>query len=279
MPHVFEFIHFKDRRDLPHLAVVLLLISGIVLGVYLSLQPQIFNKQASESSLVEVEFIPESIRIQKGKNYEVKLGVNPKAERVTAVQLAIGYDPENVTILEVKNEGFLPINLKTQDSYDGNLSVIYGGTVETQATQPGMLATIKFKVLDEVNSEISIKPNSQVSVSSQEGNVLTSYSKLELQTGDDAIQAPAGTQEDVKYPDNLLLEKAFFPDSSPFVRDFREAIEPKPVIKPERLKPQLSEAYLKQLGKDIFITPIVSLNEVLQESVGGVVAPPGEEGP
>lgn len=271
MPHFFEFIHLRDRQDLPHLALVVLLITGIMVGVYLSLQPQIFNKQAAEGSLVEVNFIPEILEIQAGQTYEAKIGVNPKTERVTAVQLSISYDPEVVKIVETKNEGFLPIELKTEDNHEGTLTLIYGGTVDTQAGLPGMLATLKFKALTGSLSAIAIKSNSQVSVSSKEGNVLTAFSKLYLTEGGAAAQTPL--PGDIKYPDNLLLEKAFFPDSSPFVRDFKEAIEPRPEIKPERVKPQLSEKYILQLGRDIFIEPVVSLNEVLRDKVGGIIKP------
>ena len=271
MPHFFEFIHLRDRRDLPHLGLVILLITGIMVGVYLSLQPQIFNKQAAEGGLVEVKFIPEILDIQKGQTYEAKIEVNPKAERVTAVQLSISYDPEVVSIIEIKNDGFLPIDLKTEDNKDGVLTLIYGGTVDTQATLPGTLATLKFKALSSSPSSITIKSNSQVSVSSKEGNVLTAFSKLSLMEHSGATQTIS--PGDIKYPDNLLEEKVFFPDSSPFVRDFKEAIEPKPEIKPERIKPQLSEKYILQLGRDIFIDPVVSLNEVLRDKVGEIIKP------
>ena len=60
-----------------------------------------------------MKFEPEALNVQKGRVYEVKIAVNPKAQRVTAVQLDLGYDPAALTILEAKNEGFLPITLKT----------------------------------------------------------------------------------------------------------------------------------------------------------------------
>ena len=270
MPHFFEFIHFRDHKDLPHLALVGLLIFGIVIGVYLSLQPQIFNKQASESSLVEVKFIPESVLVQSGRVYEAKIAINPKGQRVTALQMFIGYNPAKVTILEAKNEGFLPITLKTQDTFEGTLNLVYGATVETMATDAGMVATLKFKVNSGGASEITIKPNSQISVSSLEGNALSDFPVLKLEESSAATQTGS---EDVRYPDNLLLEKAFRADSEPFVQEFRDAIEPEPEIKPDRLGPQFSEAYIKQLGRDIFIEPIVALNEVIGEKATQILKP------
>ena len=269
LPHIFEFIHLKDRKDLPHLGLVVFLVAGIILGVYLALQPQIFSKRADEGSLVEVKFEPEALNVQKGRVYEVKIAVNPKAQRVTAVQLDLGYDPAALTILEAKNEGFLPITLKTRDSFDGNLTLIYGGTVQTQAVQLGTAATIKFKFIGDSPSVLSIKPGSQVSVSSKEGNVLTSFSKLDLNTGGVVQIQPEGGA--VKYLDKLLLEKAFFPDSGPFVEEFKEAIEPGPELKPERVKPELSEKYILQLGRDIFIEPIIALNQVITEKAGEII--------
>jgi hypothetical protein len=269
MPHVFELIHFRGKKDIPHLGFVLLLVSGIILGVYLSLQPQLFNKQAAQSGIVELQFIPDTLQVQSGKIYEAKIAINPKGERVTAVQLDLSYDPSALTILEVKNEGFLPVTLKSQDNFDGTFNLIYGSTIESQATKAGIVTNIKFKVVEAGQpSNLNLKSSSQVTVSSKEGNVLSEFPALSLEP------AAAGSEtgaEDVRYPDSLLLEKVFLPEASPFIRDFQEASEPKPELKPERVKPQFSGAYLKQLGTDIFIEPIVSLNEVIREKAAEII--------
>lgn len=271
MPRFLEFIYFKDHKDLPHLGLVILLIAGIIIGVYLSLQPAIFTNKAAEGSLVEVKFEPETLRVRTNQIYEAKLNINPKAERVTAVQLDINYDPSAVVILEAKNEGFLPITLKTKDSFDGTLTLIYSGTVDTQATSPGVVVTVKFKFIGSEPSSLSIKPGSQVSVSSREGNVLTEFPEVKLETGNGQI--PQAGDEKVKYPDSLLLEKPVFPESSPFIEDFKEALEPKPSLSPERVKPELSERYILQLGRDIFVEPIVALNQVIEDKAGEILKP------
>lgn len=267
-PHIFDFMHVKSLKDIPHLALVLFLVAGIGLGTYLAMRPQTFINRAAEDSIVEVKFAPEVMQVQSGRVYEAKVAINPKQQRVTGMALNIGYDPGSITIFETTNDGFLPVTLKSQDQFDGNLDLVYGATVETQANQPGMVATIKFKVNKDLGSELVIKPGSQVTVSSREGNVLNNYSVLSLQA------APAGAetgQEDLRYPDTLLLEKAFRPDSEPFIREFTEAFEPKPSTSPERLEPELSEAYLKQLGREVFIDPIVALNDVLTEKAAEII--------
>lgn len=268
MPHLFDLIHIKSREDLPHLGMVALLISGIIIGVYLALQPQIFNKQASFDGIVDIQFAPPVLQVQTNRIYEAKIAINPKGERVTAAHLQIGYDPAALIILEVKNEGFLPVNLKTQDSFDGNLNLIYGSTIESQTEKPGIIASITFKTLANTDTKISINPGSQVSVSSKEGNVLTNFPALMIE--DTTGQATTGG-EDKRYPDSLLLEKVFYPDSAPFVRDFKEASEPEPELKPERVKPQFSGAYIKQLGRDIFIEPVLALNQVIEEKAGEII--------
>ena len=270
MPHFFDFIHLRDRRDLPHIALVSLLIFGIILGVYLAMQPQLFNKQASEGSLVGLAFAPDMLEVQAGRVYEVKIAIDPKSERVTAAQLAIKYDPAVVTIIEVKNEGFLPVILKSQDTFDGTLNLVYGSTIESQAINPGMLASIRFKVNGTGPSEMAIKGNSQINVSSREENALSVFPVLSL------VPAAGGTatgEEDVRYPDSLLLEKAFHPDSEPFVREYREGLEPKPEVGVERIEPEFSGAYIRQLGKDIFVEPVVALNQVLQEKATEIIRP------
>jgi len=271
IPHIFEFIHFRDRKDLPHLGLVILLIGGIILGVYLALQPQIFNKKAAEDSLVDVKFMERDVQVTPGKTYEVKIGVNPKGERVTGMELNLSYDPTALTILEVKNEEFLPITLKSKDSFDGNFNLIYAGTVQSQTREPGIAASIKFKYIGNSPSVFSIKPGSQVSISSKQGNVLTNFDSLQIQTiKSNQEEKPGGK---VQYPDNLLLEKAFFPASQPFVDEVREAIEEKPEVGPERIKPELSERYILQLGKDIFVDPIVALNQVIEEKAADILKP------
>lgn len=269
LPHIpqkFEFIHIKSVKDLPHLLIVIFLILGIGLGVYLAMRPQIFINRAQESSLIDLKFIPEYLQVQTGKTYEAKIGINPKGERVTAAQLNIRYDPLAVRVEEVKNGGFLPIDLKIKDDFDGNLTLVYGATIETQAILPGMLTTIKFKVINPYTSSFEIKTDSEVSVSSKEGNVLDHFSKMIIEPMEST--APGEIKE---YPDNLLLEKAFFASSEPAIRDFKEILEPKPEFKPGRVKPAFSEAFILQLGKDIFISPIVALNEVLQEKAADVL--------
>ncbi len=260
-----DLVHFKGLKDLPHLALVIFMVFGIIIGVWLSLQPQLFTKRASEDNLLDVKFIPDTIQVQTGKTYEAKVAINPKGERVTAVKLNMTYDPQTISVTQIKNDGFLPVELKVEDTFDGNLQLIYGSTIETQATQPAMLATIVFKVINPFSSEIQVKTDSEVSVSSSSDNALKSFPVLKIEPIWDGVNPG----EEPKYPDNLLLEKAFFPDSSPVVRDFKETFEPKPLIKPERIDPEFSMDYLKQLGGDIFIAPVQSLNQVLQEAVGG----------
>lgn len=267
VPHNFEFIHFRSIKDIPHLLMVILLISGIFLGVYLALQPQLFNKKASEGSLVDLQFVPDSLQIQTGNTYEAKINIMPKGQRVTAVQLDLEYDPTVMTILEVKNGGFSPITLRSQDRLDGTFSLIYGSTIESKSDKDGTVANIKFRVLSSKDSKLSVKGNSQINVSSQEANALTNFPSLSLQSTGGANT----DKSELKYPDNLLLEKAVLPDASPFVRDFREGLKPDPSFAPERVKPGFSGAYVKQLGKDIIIDPIIALNQVIEEKTGEII--------
>jgi hypothetical protein len=262
-----DFIHVKGYKDLPHLFLVIFMVFGIIIGVWLSLQPQLFTKRASEDDLLDLKFIPDTIQVQTGKTYEAKIAINPKGERVTAAKLNMTYDPQTVAVIQIKNDGFLPVDLKVEDNFDGNLQIVYGSTIDTQSDKPGMMATIVFKVINPFSSEITVKSDSEVSVSSSSENALKNFPSLKIEPVWDGINQG----EEPRYPDNLLLEKAFFPDSSPVVRDFKETFDPKPVLKPERVAPEFSMTYVKQLGSDIFIAPVQSLNQVLQEAVGGAV--------
>lgn len=255
--------HIKSLKDLPHLFIVTLLVMGIGLGVYLAMQPQLFNKQAAEGAVIDLTFLPREMKVETGKEYEAKIAINPKGQRVTAAQLSVSYDPRVIAVVGITNGGFLPVSLRTLDDKQGNLNLIYGSTIDSQTGQAGILSVIKFKTLIPESTVIKINPPSQVSISSREGNVLEAYPKLTIESLDRT--APG---EQTRYPDNLLLEQAFFASSEPVVRDFRESLEPKPERGPERVKPEFSEAFLKQLGMDIFISPIVALNEVLEEQAG-----------
>lgn len=270
MPHIFELIHFKDRKDLPHLGMVVLLTAGIILGVYLALQPQLFSKRAAEGGLIEIKFVDEAIEVSQGRTYEAKIGVNPKGEKVTAMQLDLGYDPTALTILEIKNEGFLPVTLKTEDNFSGTHTLVYAGLIQNQTTQPGMVATVKFKYIGNSTSTLSIKPGSQVNIISKEGNVLNEFDSLSLQTIEQEQQTPG---EPVDYPDNLLLEKAFFPDSQPYVDEVKESLEEKPRVGADRIEPEFSQKYILQLGRDIFIEPVVALNQVIEDKATDILRP------
>ncbi len=266
IPHLFDFIHIRSLRDLPHLIIVVLLILGIVLGVYLSLQAQIFNKKALEQQGIVLQFIPEKLKIENGKTYEAKIFINPAGARVTAIELNISYDPQAVSILESKNAGFLPVELKVSDNHEGVLTLVYSSTIENTADKPGEVVSVKFKVLSAFTSALRINPDSEVTVSSMEGSILNSFPVLHLEPLEEELE-----KKDVSYPNNLLLEKAVFQDPAIIIRDFKELIEPKPAIKPERVKPEFSFTFLKQIGTDIFISPIAALNQVLEKKAEGII--------
>src|SRR3989344_691205 len=261
----FSRLHIKSIRSLPKIGMVIFLVFGVILTVSLALQPQIFNKRAAKSNLVDLKFVPDNLLMEAGRTYQIKAAIDPKGERVTAVKLHIKYDPGVISILETTNNGFLPVTLKIEDSRDGNLTLVYASTIDSDSSKPGIIAGIQIKALNPQHSLIELMSDSEVSVASREGNVLTDFPKISVEPVDDNLPG-----EPPKYPDNLLLEKAFFPSSSPFVRDFRESLEPKPQIKPGRIEPEISVAFIKQLGSDIFISPIVALNQVLEYKVGGV---------
>lgn len=251
------------KKYLFKIPVLIFLIIGIIIAVILARNPQIFNKQASEGALVDLKILPEKLSVELGGNYDFKIAINPKAQRVTAASITLRYDPQAIAINKVKNEGFLPIDLKIYDDKLGILTMVFGTTIDVPADKPGMLATISFKALENLNSKIQIEPGSEVSVSSTSGNVLSVYPTIEL-----TAQSSSQTPQDISYPNNLLLEKAFFANPSPFVQEVRDSLDPKIVIKPGRIKPAFSEAYIMQLGKDIFIEPIIALNQVIEQKAG-----------
>lgn len=266
---LFKSSPFSDRKDFLRLIFVIFLSLSIIIGVYLALQRQVFNKQAAEGGIVDLKIVPDKLSVQVGGQYQFKIAIDAKAQRVTAASLWIRYDPKSIAIVKVKNEGFLPVDLKIEDDKLGNLLVALGSTVDVKAEGLGFLATITLKSLEQNSSKIEIEPVSEVSVSSREGNVLSVFPALEITPG---FLGGQSSQQLDQYPNNLLLEKAFFADPSPFVQEFRNSLDPKPVIKPERIKPGFSEAYLRQLGKDIFIDPIIALNQVLEEKAGEVIS-------
>lgn len=252
----------------PRILIVILLVLGIGLAVYLSGKPQLFYKFASEGSIIDLKFIPELVHTTPLMAYEVKIAINPKVERVTSASLEISYNPQAISIIGVENNGFLPIVLKSEDDHAGHLKIVYGSTIENVADKPGFLATIRFKSLTPIDSQIAIKPGSEITVSSVEGNVLNTYPVLQIQPA----EGGNFSEQDQTYPNNLLLEKAFFASSEPVVRDYRNSLDPQPELKPERVGPEFSVIYVKQLGNDIFVAPIQALNQVLEEKTGKIIS-------
>jgi hypothetical protein len=217
---------------------------------------------------VDLSFVPGSLQIQSGTTYEAKIAIDPKGERVTAISLALDYDPAVVSIIETKNEGFLPVTLKVSDDFQGRLNLIYGSTIDSQADKPGNVASIKFKANSNGPSRISLKGNTQVNVASQDGNALSEFPVLDLEPGKSEQDA-----EKQSYPGSLLDEKVVLPEADPFVREFQEGLEPKPSVGPVRVEPELSGRYVLQLGRDIFIEPVAALNEVLRDKAEEILKP------
>ncbi len=264
IPHSFDFIHIKSVKDLPHLFIVLLLVSGIGIGVYLSLQPQLFSKQAAEGNIIDVSFLPEIIEAKVGESYDLKIGINPKGQRVTAAKLIVKYDPQVVSIAEVQNGGYLPVTLKVEDDFNGKLTLVYGSTIDSKSPPLGLLSLVKLRIQNPYNSEVGLDTDSEINIATQEDNVLNNYPKLTIEALNNQ------SEEDAKYPNNLLQEKPFFASSQPTVDDFQKSMEERAGLKPGRIDPEFSEAYIKQLAGDA-VSPIVALNKVLQEKVGDVL--------
>lgn len=147
---------FKNRQVLGGLVTVFLLFA-VGLGVYISAKPTQLSPQADDSRS-ELLIQPQTQSALLNEEITSDIFINTQGKIVSNVTLVINYEPLKLKLLQVAPGSFLDetTSITPVEKAAGILTIRLKKKSFKGATGSGVLATLKFKVLDSSNSQTSI---------------------------------------------------------------------------------------------------------------------------
>lgn len=150
-----------SQKGVAHILVVLLLLTGIVAGVYLVQKTQIFKPKATVET-VDLSLQPSEITANPDQETTLNVFANTHDFSVTAVELHISYDPNMLESVDIEAESALPVILaqRQHGSLEGDrseITVTLGTNPEAPLRGNGAIARLSVTPTANFNSSTSIE--------------------------------------------------------------------------------------------------------------------------
>lgn len=192
--NVFRY-SFVNPKILGLLTVILLLVSGVGAGVYMTQTPKQTQTQATlETS--DISFKPSEIQVQSGKSFSVDVFGNANGNQITSVKLAFQFDPEVLELISISPKQFLPKVLATPSIASGSASVSLGTDGNSGISGSGILASLSFHSKKQSASLTRISFDKGQTRIDLLGNTTNPLSNLKSA----AVIITPGSDEDTKSP-------------------------------------------------------------------------------
>ncbi|MBI2020723.1 hypothetical protein HYS94_04935 [Candidatus Daviesbacteria bacterium] len=242
----------KDQRGIIHLLVILILLAGIVAGVYLVQQTQIFKPRAVSPplSVPETSFSLEALPkvIQSGNPSKVSLTyglgdlvqvnvmVRSDIDPANLFSAQIKYDPNYLEVDHIDFLGFIQNWVEQRWDEKGKISLVGGvpnpGYQTTTGGPAGLMASIYFKVINAPKgpgvATISFDDSSAIYRNSDNLNILVVKrdATISISSGSDVKITPQDTcvnEIDYQSPDwGSECIKCIAQNRPPLVDDIRK---------------------------------------------------------
>lgn len=138
----------------------------------------LFPKNASfAAGIVDLEVVPNTVNIEKGKTFLVNIAIDAKTEQPTAMELGIKYNPQTLQLVTVARSSFFAKDLVAPQisSSSGTIALTYAQEVNAYKSGTGSVAALEFKALNTTTtaSQITIDPAStHVAALNQTGDMV-----------------------------------------------------------------------------------------------------------
>jgi hypothetical protein len=152
---------FVNPKFLGGMMVLLLLVSGVGVGVYLTQKPQQIISQASLEP-VNLLFQPPEIAAKSGSQFSIDVFTTAGDNQITGADLIIRFDPEILTLKSITPKDFLPKILIPPKIASGSASISLGTDGSSGVSGSGIIANLLFSVKESsssATSEITFDPN------------------------------------------------------------------------------------------------------------------------
>lgn len=155
-----------------------------------SLFTSLFPKNSSfAAGIVDLEVVPNTVNIEKGKTFLVNVAIDAKTEQPTAMELGIKYNPQNLQLVTVARSSFFAKDLVAPQisTSSGTIALTYAQEVNAYKSGTGSVAALEFKALNTTTtaSQITIDPaTTHVAALNQTGDMVGSLTNSDVTVTD-----------------------------------------------------------------------------------------------
>lgn len=156
----------KSQQGFAHILFLVLLLLGIIVGVYLVSQRTNLFPKASTSG-VRLSFFPQSTQINEGETFNLSVLAEPLGVTPAAVEVKVLFDPAVLQVTNVQSLEFFPVVLKPAEITSGAVSITLGNDLINPKVGSGMINTISFKALKSGTTKVTFDPLTKASILGQ----------------------------------------------------------------------------------------------------------------
>lgn len=203
----FKF-SFVNPKILATLTVLVLMITGISAGVYLTQQPSQTVTQANFKP-VSVIFQPPQLNTVEGEEFYLDIYASSNGNQITGANLKIEY-PLSLTLKSITPGEYLPQILVPPVISQGSASVSIGTDGNSGVSGNGILANLIFTSnsgSSDSTAEIKFSPDTKISVLNRtDQDQLDSFGTSQVTISTSSASASASSQESSASLDTELIE-------------------------------------------------------------------------
>lgn len=150
-----------EQRGIIQFIVLIIIALGILGGIYLVGQRTNLKSKATLDG-VNLSLQPAQITAAAGETKSIDIFANTNGKSVSAVELYIRFDPNQVNITAIQPSSLMPLVLKPSSVSGSDASITFGTT--SLFTGTGVIATINLQTKPAFNSSTALDFTSQTQV-------------------------------------------------------------------------------------------------------------------
>jgi len=178
---ILSYLKSSKKNFVLLLGTLFSLLTLITLGIYVNSSKEKFSKSKAVGP-VALYLSPSSLSVAPNTSFSIPVKVNPSSEKVSAIELYLGFDKDRLTVDRVDTTSSFPSLLSGPniDNTSGNISVVIGVGVNPSPVPVGSISDVviiraRSKNLTG-NANISIKQGTRVSAINKDYDVVGSLS-------------------------------------------------------------------------------------------------------
>ena len=157
-----------------HILAILILLAGIIAGVYLVQQTQIFRPRANVDG-VNLSLQPSRVDVASNEEFELTVFASTGNFEVSAAEIHIGFDPDQVEVRSIRAGDSLPLVLKEGQVNGNEATITVGATLGSTFRGNGTVAILRLVPRNEsISTTVELTANTKVAALNYNENVVGS---------------------------------------------------------------------------------------------------------